>query len=216
MEGFHPLFFNLQNRKCLVVGGGRVALRKVNTLLSCRADIFIISSYLFPQLASLKENNKIMHLDESYDKRHLQGIFLAISATDDAQLNRRVAEDCFEQGIPVNTADDPSLCSFFFPAVFDRGSLKVAISTSGKSPAFARQLKEELENNVGNDIGDFVDFLGSIRPKILEEIKSPSLRKEIFNELAAYNYLEIFRNRGAEELNNRVEQILSRFKEENP
>ena len=212
MEGFYPLFFNLRGRNCLVLGGGKVALRKVKILLSCRAHIFLISSHLLPELVALKEKKSITHLDDHYSKSYLQDISLVVSATSDKDLNCQVAEDCFNLDIPVNTVDDPSLCSFFFPAVVDRGTLKLGISTCGKSPAFARYLREKLENIVEEEWGDFVDFLGQIRPWIIKEIENPYLRSKFFNELASSEFLEIFRSQGVEELNRKIEEMLPRFK----
>ncbi len=167
MSGY-PIVFDLSGGTCLVVGGGTIALRKVQGLLSFDAQVRAVSPQAVPELTALAAHGEIEWKEKSYERGDLEGMLLVISATDDMETNRRVAEDARAAGIPVNVVDQPELCTFTVPSIVQRGDLVIAIQTGGRSPALARRLREELELRFGPEYGPYVDFLGRMREWIRE------------------------------------------------
>jgi len=211
MKDYCPIVLDLRKKKCLVVGGGNVALRKVKTLLLCGARIHIVSPTLCHGLREIVENGEVLYEDLYYQSCLLDDVFLVISSTDDSELNRIVAKDCFSRNILVNTSDDPSLCSFFFPSVVSRGPLSIAVSTEGRSPAFARLVREHIEELFGDDHGEFLEFLGGIRPRVVQSVPEPKKRKELFLRLAGREFYELFQNVTEKELEKRVSELIDQY-----
>jgi precorrin-2 dehydrogenase/sirohydrochlorin ferrochelatase len=195
MYQFFPVNLNLWQRKCLVVGGGRVAERKVNSLLQCGAEIWVVSPSLTKDLTKLTEEGKINYINRNYSSEDVNGCFLVISAVDDKQVNSRVADDCFSRNIPVNVVDDPVRCSFTVPSVLRRGSLCITVSTDGKSPMLAKKIREDLENLFGDEYAEYLEIMGNIRSKILMEINDEDRRRKIFECLASSNILELIKKK---------------------
>ncbi|MHB1100726.1 MAG: precorrin-2 dehydrogenase/sirohydrochlorin ferrochelatase family protein, partial [Burkholderiales bacterium] len=133
---FFPIFLNLKGKTCLVVGGGEVAVRKASVLLQSGAKVKVVSPGLCMELRKLE----IEHLPERFSEAHLEGMTLAIAATDDRAVNVAVSEAARKRNIPVNVVDNPDLCSFVMPSILDRSPLIVAFSTGGASPVLARLL----------------------------------------------------------------------------
>ncbi len=212
MKNFCPVSLDLRKKKCLIVGGGQVAFRKVKTLLLCQARVLVVSPVISSGLRSLAESGMIEHLSEPYNPSHLEGVFLVVSSTNDEDTNRLVAGDCFSRNILINTVDNPSLCNFFFPSLVDRGLLSIAISTEGKSPALARLLKEKLEEIFDEDYGNFIEFLGNLRPRIMREVPGLQERKSIFRELAGDDFFNLYRTLPAKELEKKVAEIIARYR----
>ncbi len=160
---YYPVFWNIAGKKCVVVGGGEVAERKVKRLLESGAKVFIISSRLTPELARLNEENIIGHIAKEYSSEYIYGAALVIGATDDEKTNAVISSDARSKGIPVNIVDDPQKCDFILPSLVERGDLTIAIGTGGKSPALARHLREELESKYGEEYEIFLNILGSLQ-----------------------------------------------------
>ncbi|MDO9534637.1 MAG: bifunctional precorrin-2 dehydrogenase/sirohydrochlorin ferrochelatase [Bacillota bacterium] len=213
MRDYCPLVLDLRKKKCLVVRGGNVALRKVKTLLVCGACICIVSPTLCGGLQEIVENGEVLYEGINYQSSLLDNVFLVVSSTDDSELNREVAKDCFSRNILVNTSDDLSLCSFFFPSVVSRGPLSVAVSTEGRSPAFARLVREQLEELFSDDSGDFLEFLGGIRPRVVQSVSDPRKRKELFLRLAGREVYDHFRNLTGEDLDKRVLELIDQYRD---
>lgn len=193
MEHLFPVNLNLRGRKCLIVGGGRVAERKVTSLLQCGAKIWIASPKLTEKLGKLIKADKISFAGVSYETEYLQGCALVISAVDDPSVNTRVADDCFARSIPVNVVDDPERCSFTVPSVLRRGSLCIAISTDGKSPLLSRRIREKLEGSFGLEYAEFLDIMGEIRSRVIKDVPEIEKRRKIFECLVDSNILELLR-----------------------
>ncbi|RQD72704.1 MAG: bifunctional precorrin-2 dehydrogenase/sirohydrochlorin ferrochelatase, partial [Candidatus Syntrophonatronum acetioxidans] len=184
MSSFYPLSLDLNGRKVLVVGGGKVALRKVKTLLSFKARVHLVCPEALSSLEELAHKGEIVfHLDR-YRREFLKGSTLVIGATDDQQVNRQIARDARRENIPVNIIDNPELCTFLVPAVVKRGSLTISVSTEGKSPALAAQVRKELEASYGKEYQLFLDYLGKVRSLVREEVSDPDRRREIFVEMS--------------------------------
>ena len=180
MYDFYPVYLSIRGKKCLVIGGGNVAERKVKSLLECGAGVWVVSPLLTEELSKLKEQNQIHCLPREYSPEDLEGCFLVISATDDADTNKRVADDCLARNIPVNVVDEPDRCSFIVPSVMRRGDLCIAISTSGKSPLLARKIRERLEELFGPEYAEYLELMGTLRKKIIREVPDKQSRREIF------------------------------------
>ena len=133
MELF-PVYLNLYQRACLVVGGGSVASRKITHLLRCGARVTVVAPEAEAEIEQLARDGEIRWEPRGFEESDLEAMFLVFSATDEEGLNHRISTLCQERNIPINVVDDPRHCSFFVPAVVRRGSLALAISTAGKSP----------------------------------------------------------------------------------
>ncbi len=142
---FLPIFLNIKNKTCLVVGGGEVATRKIRLLLEVGAQISVISPELDTTLEEYLSQGKIKHCAEYFQPEHLENIVLVIAATNDRATNQRVSEAAQQRQIPVNVVDDPNLCTFIMPSIVDRSPLLIAISSGGQSPVLARLLRAQLE-----------------------------------------------------------------------
>jgi len=206
---YYPIFLKLAGRKCLVVGGGSVAERKVQALARCGADIYIVSPQLSPGLKQMSDTGRIHHRAGFYHVTDLKDAFLVISATDDDEANSAVAADCAAQNIAVNVVDDPERCSFVVPSVVHRGDFKLAISTGGNSPHLARIIRQELECTYGPQFADFIDFLGRVRKQVLQTVSDPERRREILNHLVDSDTLDMLKQGDLERAKERVEKCLS-------
>lgn len=193
MGDLFPVNLNLHGRKCLVVGGGSVAERKVKSLLQCGAEIWIVSPEFTSELEKLAGQSEINLIHRGYDTEDLQNCFLVISAADDPAVNSRVADDCFARNIPVNVVDDPARCSFTVPSVLRRGSLCITVSTGGNSPLLARKIREEMEESFGPEYARFLELMGEIRGKVLKDIPDIRTRRRVFECLINSDILELIR-----------------------
>jgi uroporphyrin-III C-methyltransferase / precorrin-2 dehydrogenase / sirohydrochlorin ferrochelatase len=172
---YFPIFLNLQDRSCLVVGGGEVAARKTRQLLSSGAKVFVVAPEIEPSLNKLKESGKINHLQQTYDENCLQDVELIIAATDDTSLNNTIAQQAKLNKILVNVVDDPESCTFIMPSVIDRSPVMVAVSTGGASPVLARLLRARLESLIPSSYGRLASLIARFRNRVKE--KFPDIRE---------------------------------------
>ncbi|MEE9583625.1 MAG: bifunctional precorrin-2 dehydrogenase/sirohydrochlorin ferrochelatase, partial [Dehalococcoidales bacterium] len=138
---YYPVFLNISHRKCIVVGGGQVALRKARALLEHGADVTIISPDLCHELAELAESGEVSALTKEYQAGDLKNAFVAIAATDNSETNRRVVAEARRRAVLVNVVDDAENSDFIVPSYLRRGEITIAVSTSGRSPALARKIR---------------------------------------------------------------------------
>ena len=163
--GYIPIFLDVTGRRCVVVGGGEVAARKVESLLAAGAQVVIVSPSLSAaSLAAVVDRGLATHIARAYRRGDIGGCVLAYAATDDPATHRALAEEARTLGIPLNVVDQPELCSFIAPAVVKRGALQIAISTGGASPAFAARLRRELEKQFGSEYGVALKVLRGAPP----------------------------------------------------
>ena len=144
---YYPILLNVLGRKCLVIGGGNVSLRKVKTLLEHGANVEVVSPVLCPELNQLAAEGAIRVIQRDYNSEDLQHAFISIAATDDTKTNERIASEARRRGILTNVVDDPKNSDFIVPSCFERGDIIVAVSTSGRSPALARKIRSQLETD---------------------------------------------------------------------
>jgi siroheme synthase-like protein len=206
---FLPLSLRLEGRSVVVIGGGSVAARKVGVLLRYGAKVTVIAPGFDPALADLT-NSALTRIDRGYQTGDLAGAFLAVAATDDRAVNRRVYDEARAAAILVNVSDDEALCDFTLPAIVDRDSIQVAISTAGQSPALARLLRETIEALVGDEYVALQKIAGELRETAKATIDDEQRRSSFFRELASTATLEAFRQ--SEESGRRhVAGICSRY-----
>ena len=181
---YYPAFLDLSGRRCVVVGGGKVARRKVMSLLKAGARVTVISPALDPALARLKERGLINHIVRGFRPADLKGAALVFSATDREAENEKVSVAAQRRGILVNVADIPAQCSFIVPSVVDRGPLVIAVSTSGASPAMSRSIRLELERLYGRRFARYLRGLSAVRRKALGKLP-PARRRRLFKDLGS-------------------------------
>ncbi len=190
---FYPLFLDVARRACLVVGGGAVGTRKVDTLLGCGAAVTVVSPDTTPRIDALAAEGAIALERRPYRPEDLQEKFLVIGATDDEALNRRISADAAKINLLCNIADQPALCNFILPAIVERGDLVIAVSTSGKSPAFAKRIRRDLERRFGPEYGPFLKIMGRIRDLLLAEAHQPEAHRHLFEGLIDAGLLDLLR-----------------------
>lgn len=208
-KNLFPVFFDITDRKCLVVGGGIVAERKAADLLECDAQVILVSPQATPEIAKWADGNFITWRAREFTEEDLEDAFLVFLATDNSCVNQRAATLCRERRIPVNAVDDPSNCDFYVPSILRRQSLAIAISTGGKSPLFARKMREELEAVITEAYGEFVEILGEKRLVVQEYVGDIKERKKIYETLVYSDILELLKAGEKEKARERIEQCMS-------
>lgn len=175
---YYPMHADLKNQKCIVIGGGTVAERKINTLLECSADVTAISPQLNKNLEQLAHSREIKYLRRNYRRGDLEGAFLVISATDNAELNSIVYNEASQKGILINVVDDPAKCTFIVPSVLQRGDFVISISTGGGCPALSKQIRERLEKEFGEEYGDYLKLLQDARDQMKQKYQTQEERQK--------------------------------------
>jgi precorrin-2 dehydrogenase/sirohydrochlorin ferrochelatase len=205
---YYPLFLKVEKRACLVVGGGEVGARKVKTLLHCGGLVGVVSPEVVPWLAKKIQEGAVEKVGSHYEEHQLQGRFLVIAATDDKALNCRIAQDAEKRGLLCNVVDYPQEGNFILPALVQRGALTLAISTSGQSPALARQLRQELEKRFGMEYADFLELMGAVRSRLLAESQDFRANKKLFDQLVQSPLLELVRRRDRDGVDHLLRTVL--------
>ncbi len=199
---YYPIFLNLDKKKALVVGGGQVAQRKVETLLEFDASVTVVSRDLTPTLREWADQGKIEYAGTTFKEELLNGIFIVISATDDSQLNHQVSVFAQARGLLINAVDQPEDCNFIVPAIIRRGDLQVAVSTSGKSPTLARKIRKELEHHFGEEYEKMLLLMGKVREWILSRKMPQEKNRRLFHQLVESDMMQAIeggdRKRGEE------------------
>jgi precorrin-2 dehydrogenase / sirohydrochlorin ferrochelatase len=160
---YYPVFLNLAERRCVVIGGGSIAEGKVKGLLETEAYVIVISPELTPELKKLAAEEKILHIERGYEPGDVRGAFLAISATDNRAVNEQVWQEAEETGVLINTVDDTPHCNFIAGSIVRQGALTIAISTSGSAPALAVRLKEKMAREFGPEYAEFLELMEKLR-----------------------------------------------------
>ena len=190
--------------------------RKVMTLLECGAVVTVVSSDVAEELLELAEKKMIELKRRPYESSDIDGMFLVIGATDNEELNRQINKDAEHQNKLCNIADRPDACNFVLPSIVNRGNLVIAISTSGKSPAFAKKMRQDLEKEFGEEYDEFLQLMGAIRKKALSEKHEPEAHKHLFEQLINRGLVDMVRNHDEERINSLLLEIFGqgyRFEE---
>jgi len=182
MKNFYPISLDIRDKRCVVVGGGWVALRKVKALVEYGAEVEVISPELCPELGKMMETGIIQALQKRYENGDLNGAFLAVAATDDGEINGRVAEEAKRVGAMVNVVDDPERSDFIVPSYLRRGDVTIAVSTAGRSPALARRIRTRLEKEIGAEYASLALLIDEARSELKNqgiEVDSDTWQKAI-------------------------------------
>ena len=163
---YYPIFMNVRGRKCVVVGGGQVALRKVGVLLEHGADVEVISPDLCPELVELAGSGEIHALAREYRTGDLKKAFVAIAATDNSEINQRIVAEARRRAVLVNVVDDAENSDFIAPSYLRRGEITIAISTGGTSPALARKICSRLQKELGTEYASLAHLIGEVRAEV--------------------------------------------------
>ncbi|QNU65258.1 bifunctional precorrin-2 dehydrogenase/sirohydrochlorin ferrochelatase [Ruminiclostridium herbifermentans] len=177
------MFINLNNKKCVVIGGGEVASRKVEVLLRYKADLTVIAPEFNPTLIDLEINKKIKLIKREYSEGDIDTAALIVAATSSPMVNERVYRDAVKSNIPVNVVDNPYKCTFFFPSVVNRGDLTIGISTSGKYPALAKKIRKVTEKYITEDYSEIVSLLADFRLWVSHSNLSKKEREKILAQV---------------------------------
>jgi uroporphyrin-III C-methyltransferase/precorrin-2 dehydrogenase/sirohydrochlorin ferrochelatase len=181
---YFPVFFDLNDKPCLVVGGGDVAARKVALLCRAGARVTVVSPELCESLRNRAGNKEIIHLARLFEADDLDMNALVVAATDDQAVNKQVSELANDRCMPVNVVDQPDLCSFIVPSIIDRSPVQVAVSTGGASPVLARLLRARLETMIPAAYGRLADLMSEFRDKVKKSLTSEAKRRRFWEDVA--------------------------------
>lgn len=192
-----------------MVGGGVVALRKVEGLLRCGAEVVVISPELSPELAARVRERRVEHQPREFRAEDLEGAFLVVAATDEASVNAQVFEEAERRGLLVNAVDDPERCNFIVPSTIQRGPITVAIATGGASPALARHLREHLERSVGPEYGALAALMGELRAEVKRVHADEAARRRVWQRILDSEVIDLLREGRPEAARERARQCIS-------
>ncbi len=208
MPAYYPICLELTNRNCLVVGGGEVAERKILSLIQAEACVEVLSPEVTEHIRRLAKERKISWTDRQYRPGDSKNAFLVISATDDPLTNASIAQEADRLNILLNVVDSPKQCNFIVPASVIRENLLISTSTSGKSPALAKRIRQEIQQNYGPEYGPLLDILGLCRELVLDRVPDIEIRKQLFGRLADSITAEMVRNGDITPIMNAISQTL--------
>ena len=182
--------------------------RKVLTLLACGAKVTVVSNAATDKLKELSNNGMITLKERPFQTTDLDDRFLVFGATDNQELNFKIHAEAERRGLLCNIADRPKVCNFILPSIVNRGDLIIAISTSGKSPAFAKTLRKHLEKEFGDEYADFLNLMGAIRKKLLSEKHEPEAHKHLFEQLIERDLVQMLKDGDTDRINSLLYEVL--------
>lgn len=206
MNTYYPVYIEMRDQPCVVIGGGTIAEGKVDALLAVSANVTVISPEVTPHLRDLADQYHITYIPRTYHRGDLAGAFMVISATDHPTINHQVWEEASANRQLVNVVDDTPRCNFIAPSVLRKGDLTIAISTSGKAPALAVRLKERLQGELGPEYERFLELAGELREPLARNIPDFETRKALWYELVDSEILDVLANG----VDARAREIISR------
>jgi siroheme synthase-like protein len=190
---YYPIYIDIEDRAVLIVGGGVVCARKAETMMRYGGRVTIVSPEITDEIAAWERDGALVVNRKLYEESDLDGASIVIASTDDPCVNARVARDCRRRKVPVNVVDVTHLCEFIVPAIIEKGSIQIAISTGGKSPALGRTLKEDLQRTIGPEYAEVNDLLGTLRKEAKRILPTDTDRKRFFDGIIAAGVLERLR-----------------------
>lgn len=179
-----PIFLKLEDRPCLVVGAGEIAESKIQSLLAAGARVTVVAPKAKPQLIAQARKGDFTWHEREFVPRDLDGAFLVVAATNVPEVNGAVYREAQRRNVICNAVDDPPNCDFYFPAIVRRDNLQIAISTAGESPALAQQLRKEIDAQLPEDLGSWLESLGGLRREVLAAMPAGDARKALLHDLA--------------------------------
>lgn len=205
---YFPIFLNLKQQPCLVVGAGEVALRKITLLIRSGAHITVIAAEVSDAVAAMESNYSLKIIKKSFAAEDLQNYRLVISATNHEETNQLVAKTANERNIPVNVVDNPKLCSFIFPAIIDRSPIVAAVSSGGAAPVLARLLRAKIESMIPAGFGRLAHLAETFRIAVKEKITVPAQRRIFWEQVLQGAIAELVFAGKEQEAEQRIQQLL--------
>lgn len=209
MPRYFPLFLDLQDKPCLVVGAGEIATRKAEQLLHYGARLTIVAPDASADVRHWASEGRVVWRQRSFEPSDLDGALLVVASTNLPDVNRAVFDAASELGVLANIVDVPELCHFTYGALVERGDLQIAISTSGRSPAYAARLKRDLEQQFGPEYEEYVDILGEARARARASLAEEALRKQALQRVMALDLLALIMEGRGEEARRRALACIS-------
>lgn len=171
--GYFPFYIDIENKKCIIVGGGKIAIQKLRKIILFNPDITVIAPNICDEIKKIGVKTEC----RKFIDKDIKNAFMVISATDDEKLNAHIFELCRAENILVNTVDDKEKCGFIFPSIIKKEDVTVGITTSGKSPLYAKYLRQQIEDVLDGINPEIIEILSKYRPIIKAKINSEYLRK---------------------------------------
>lgn len=178
-----PLFVDLKNKKCVIIGAGLVAYRKIEILLRYEARLCVVAPTVCAKVEQLHKEGLLTIEQRYYHSSDLSNAFLVIAATADSLTNTMVYEEAIRRNIPVNVVDEPQKCTFYFPSIIKRGELSIGISTHGKFPALSKRLRKRISEDISPDYEEIVERLGEFRSFVKRHVLLQSEREQILKQV---------------------------------
>ncbi|WP_133718986.1 siroheme synthase CysG [Methylocaldum gracile] len=204
-----PIFLNLKNEPCLIVGGGSVAARKAETLLQAGGQVSVLAPTFHDLVLKLRDSECVTLIQKVFQSQDVRGFKLIVAATDDAILNAQVAEAASAHNILVNVVDQPSLCTFIFPAIIDRSPIIAAVSSGGTSPVLARILRMRIESLIPPAYGRLARIAADFRTRVKQAIKDPQIRRRFWENVLSGPIAELVFAGRDEQATEHLEQAIT-------
>lgn len=214
-NSYYPIMMDISDKKCVVIGGGKVAIHKVKGLVGTGATVDVISPVFNDKLIKLasKDDNITMH-ERKYEYGDLKGAYLAFICTDISEVNNECLKEARELGIMVNMAENQDDCDFIVPAKIVKGGLSIGITTSGNSPALTKKIKRDIDSMLHKDMDVYIDALGKLRELVKREVPDIKMRKKILNKVVKDNIITGYEDVDPDNIYDELMNIYLRYKEE--
>ena len=190
---YYPIYLDIEDRNVVIIGGGNVCARKAETMMKYGARVTVVAPELSEEIEGWAGEGCLAIRRKHYDPSDLDHAHIVIASTDDTAVNEQIAADCRARRIPVNVVDVTPLCEFIVPAIIEKGSIQIAVSTGGRSPALARTLKEDLQRFIGPEYAEVNDLLGTLRDGAKRVLPTDVDRKRFFDGIIATGILDMLR-----------------------
>lgn len=210
----YPMNVNLEGRRCIVLGGGAVALRKILTLLEAKAEVLLISPDAGEKLKSLALTGKIVWQKQCFHAGELPKGFLFICATNDEKVNRQAVKEAKEMGMLVNAPAQPELSDFTVPASLRRGRLLLTVSTEQLSPACAKWIRESLEREFPDSFADWLEFLADLRDDMKRQLPHSRERERFWREVLDEDILALVKQGELKQAEVKIRNAVGRYRTE--
>lgn len=188
---YYPAFLDITAKRCLVVGGGKVAERKVAMLLQFNAHVTVVGPVITRTLLKLDNERKIEYFQRTYTAKDLDNTALVFACTNNSIINNKIKTEAARKKIPVNVVDDPDLCDFIVPSIIRKGDLTIAISTSGELPLLSKKLRQKIEEVVTDDYLEYLHIIGEFRKHLMKTVKDARKRGLIMKDIAKMDMQEV-------------------------
>jgi uroporphyrin-III C-methyltransferase/precorrin-2 dehydrogenase/sirohydrochlorin ferrochelatase len=205
---YFPIFLNISNQYCLVVGAGGIAVRKVELLLKAGARVRVVAKNLCSAMQTLQQRNEIECNVRGFEESDLENVELVIAATNDYKLNASISGLARSKHIPVNVVDNPDLCSFIMPSMVDRDPVQIAVSTGGASPVLARLIRSHLESTIPAAYGELAKLANSNRDKVKQAFPKVEERRKFWESVLEGSVAEYVLSGRVDDASNLLDDML--------